>query len=77
METPNERLLTDVTEFRIPAGKLCFSPMIDCIDGLVVSWTIGTRPDSELVNTMWHAAIEAVADFENWSVIYSDGSTHN
>jgi len=28
------------------------SPMIDCFDGLVVSWSIGTRPDADLVNTM-------------------------
>jgi putative transposase len=37
---------------------------MDCFDGLVVSWTIGTRPDSDLVNTMLDAAIETVADSE-------------
>jgi putative transposase len=35
--------------------------MIDCFDGLVVSWTIGTRPDANLVSTMLDAAIETVA----------------
>jgi hypothetical protein len=35
--------------------------LIDCFDGLVVSWTIGTRPDAELVNTMLDAGIETVA----------------
>ena len=58
---PNEKWLTDITEFQISAGKVHLSPMIDCFDGLVVSWTIGTRPDSDLVNTMLDAAIEAVA----------------
>lgn len=48
---PNEKWLTDITEFQIPAGKVYLSPLIDCFDGLVVSWTIGTRPDAELVNT--------------------------
>jgi transposase InsO family protein len=38
------------------------SPIIDCFDGMVVSWTIGTSPDAELVNTMLDAAIETVAD---------------
>ncbi|MFE1574382.1 hypothetical protein ACFIQG_21700 [Comamonas odontotermitis] len=28
------------------------SPIIDCFDGMVVSWTIGTSPDAELVNSM-------------------------
>jgi transposase InsO family protein len=28
------------------------SPIVDCFDGLVVSWTLGTRPDAELVNTI-------------------------
>jgi transposase InsO family protein len=41
------------------------SPVIDCFDGLVVSWTIGTRPDSDLVNTMLDAAIETVAASAN------------
>lgn len=39
--SPNEKWLTDITEFQMPAGKVYTSPMIDCFDGLVVSWTIG------------------------------------
>ena len=31
---PNEKWLTDITEFQIPAGKVYLSPMIDCFDGL-------------------------------------------
>jgi len=60
--TPNEKWLTDITEFQIPAGKVYLSPMIDCFDGLVISWSIGTRPDADLVNTMLDAAIETVAN---------------
>jgi putative transposase len=33
---PNEKWLTDITEFQIPAGKVYLSPMIDCFDGMVV-----------------------------------------
>lgn len=50
--------------------------MIDCFDGLVVSWTIGTRPDTDLVNTMLDAAIETVAECESRPVIHSDGGAH-
>ena len=74
--TPNEKWLTDITEFQIPAGKVYLSPVIDCFDGLVVSWTIGTRPDSDLVNTMLDAAIETVAGCENRPVIHSDRGAH-
>ena len=38
---PNEKWLTDITEFQLPAGKVYLSPMIDCFYGLVVSWSIG------------------------------------
>ena len=75
-DTPNEKWLTDITEFHIPAGKVYLSPMIDCFDGLVVSWTIGTRPDSDLVNTMLDAAIETVATSAIRPVIHSDRGAH-
>jgi putative transposase len=75
-DTPNEKWLTDITEFHIPAGKVYLSPMIDCFDGLVVSWTIGTRPDSDLVNTMLDAAIETVVTSAIRPVIHSDRGAH-
>ena len=49
---PSEKLLTDITEFALSNGKLYLSAMIDCFDGMVVGWTIGTRPNADLVNTM-------------------------
>ena len=74
--TPNEKWLTDITEFQIPAGKVYLSPLIDCFDGLVVSWTIGTRPNADLVNTMLDAAIETVATSKNKPIIASDRGAH-
>ena len=74
--TPNEKWLTDITEFQIPAGKVYLSPMIDCFDGLVVSWTIGTRPDSDLVNTMLDAAIQTVGNGGDRPVVHSDRGAH-
>ena len=73
---PKEKLLTDISEFQIPAGKVCVSPMIDCFDGQVVSWSIGTRPDAELVNTMLDAAIETVSCSDNKPVVHSDRGAH-
>ncbi len=73
---PNRKWLTDITEFQIPAGKVYLSPVIDCFDGLVVSWTIGTRPDAELVNTMLDAAVSTVANSDERPVVHSDRGAH-
>ncbi|ACC76430.1 IS3 family transposase [Paraburkholderia caribensis] len=72
----DEKWLTDITEFQIPAGKVYLSPLIDCFDGLVVSWSIGTRPDAELVNSMLDAAIETVTDSDVRPVVHSDRGAH-
>jgi transposase InsO family protein len=73
---PNEKWLTDITEFQLPAGKVYLSPIIDCFDGLVVSWSVSTRPDAELVNTMLDAAIETIADSSERPVVHSDRGAH-
>ena len=73
---PNEKWLTDITEFHIPAGKVYLSPMIDCFDGMVVSWSIGTRPDAKLVNTMLDAAIDTIEKCHSRPVVHSDRGAH-
>ena len=45
---PNEKWLTDITEFSLPTGKVYLSPIIDCFDGMPVSWSIGTSPDATI-----------------------------
>jgi transposase InsO family protein len=50
--------------------------MIDCFDGMVVSWSISTRPDAELVNSMLDAAIETVVSGEERPVLHSDRGAH-
>lgn len=73
---PNEKWLTDISEFQIPAGKVYLSPVIDCFDGMVVSWTIGTSPNAELVNTMLDAAIETVTIGAEKPIVHSDRGGH-
>lgn len=74
-DTPNAKWLTDLTEFHIPAGKVYLSPIIDCFDGMVVSWAIGTSPDAELVNTMLDDAMSQLSDEEH-PIIHSDRGSH-
>lgn len=72
---PNSKCLTDITEFAIPAGKVYLSPIVDCFDGLLVSWRIGTSPDSTLVNTMLDDAISQLSPGEN-PIVHSDRGIH-
>ena len=74
--TPNAKWLTDITEFHIPAGKVYLSPMIDCFDGMVISWSIGTRPDAQLVNTVLDAAIKTVTNSHDRPIVHSDRGAH-
>lgn len=74
-DRPNEKWLTDITEFSIPSGKVYLSPIIDCFDGLPVTWTIGTSPNAELVNTMLDDAIKTLTNEEH-PIIHSDRGCH-
>lgn len=61
-EKPNEKWLTDISEFAIPAGKVYLSPIVDCFDGALPAWTIGTAPNAVLVNSMLDKAISLLSD---------------
>lgn len=50
--------------------------LVDCFGGMVVSWSIGTRPDAELVNTMLDAAIASVGNTGARPVVHSDRGAH-
>lgn len=34
-DAPNQKWLTDITEFQLPTGKVYLSPVVDCFDGKV------------------------------------------
>lgn len=40
-----------MTEFRIPAGKACLSPIADCLDGMPLNWSISMSPDAGMANS--------------------------
>ncbi len=74
-EAPNRKWLTDITEFQLPFGKVYLSPMIDCFDGMVVSWTLGTSPDAELVNATLDVAIAGLPEGEH-PIVHTDRGSH-
>ncbi|EJZ6323015.1 IS3 family transposase, partial [Salmonella enterica] len=48
---------------------------VDCFDGKVVSWSLGTRPNAELANTMLDGAISTLTAGEQ-PIIHSDRGGH-
>lgn len=50
-DKPNELWITDISEFGIVQGKVYLSPIIDCFDGMPISWSCGTSPNAELANS--------------------------
>lgn len=63
---PNQKWLIDITEFIIPAGKVYFSPIVDCFDGMLPAWRISLSPYHHmlLVNSMLEDARHALPQNE-------------
>ena len=73
---PNELWLTDITEFKLPSEEKAYlSPVIDCFDGLVVSWRIGRRPNAALANGSLEDACRTLAPGQR-PVCHSDRGCH-
>ena len=59
---PNEKWVTDITEFKLFGEKLYLSPMLDLFNGEIITYTIWFRPTYSLVSTMLDQAFEGVTD---------------
>lgn len=59
-ESPNEKWVTDVTEFKIPmcSRKLYLSAILDLYDRSVISYVLSNRNDNHLVFKTYDLAIE-------------------
>jgi len=45
-EAPNMLWVTDVAQFTMDGYKCWLSPVVDCFDGMVVSWTLSRSPNA-------------------------------
>ena len=72
-ESPDMLWLTDITEFAATDGKVYLSPMIDCFDGMVVSWSTSRHPDSGLVESMLEDALGTLDAGKRASLKREDG----
>ena len=61
-EKPNQKWVTDVTEFSLFGEKLYLSPILDLCSSDLVSYTISDRPVLSMVTTMLDKAFEKIPD---------------
>ena len=72
---PNQRWVTDVTEFSLFGQKLYLSPVLDLCSRHVVSYTIYNRPVLNMVTEMLDKAFETIPDGTNL-ILHSDQGWH-
>ncbi len=54
---PNEKWVTDVTEFKCAEGKLYLSPIKDLFNGEIVAYDLASSPNFEQITRMMEQAI--------------------
>ena len=70
-EKPNQKWVTDVTEFSLFGEKLYLSPILDRHSSDLVSYTISNRPALSMVTTMPDEAFAKIPDGTNL-ILHSD-----
>lgn len=72
---PNQKWVTDVTEFKLFGEKLYLSPVLDLFNGEIITYTLQSRPTFDLVETMLNQALEHVVEGDEL-LIHSDQGWH-
>lgn len=70
-EKPNEKWVTDVTEFDVGGEKIYLSPIMDLFNGEIVSYRIQTRPTFDLAGEILKGAPEKPGPSEK-PMLHSD-----
>lgn len=68
---PNEKWVTDVTEFRVLDKKLYLSPVMDLYNGEIIAYQMDNRPSYQMVDLMLTKATRRLGMDEN-PVLHSD-----
>jgi transposase InsO family protein len=59
---PNEKWVTDVTEFRVCGKKVYLSPILDLFNGEIISFSVSRHPDFNMVTDMLNEAFDKIGD---------------
>jgi len=74
-EKPNQKWVTDVTEFRLFGQKLYLSPILDLYSGDIVTYTLSDSPNLLMVTTMLEQAFVKIPD-NTKLLLHSDQGWH-
>ena len=74
-EKPNQKWVTDVTEFRLFGQKLYLSPILDLYSGDIVTYTLSDSPNLPMVITMLEQAFAKIPD-NTKLLLHSDQGWH-
>jgi transposase InsO family protein len=70
-QQPNQKWVTDVTEFNVLGQKLYLSPVMDLYNGEIVAYQMSERPVFELVSSMLRKALAKLGK-QDAPVLHSD-----
>ena len=60
-KAPNQKWVTDVTEFKIKGEKVYLSPILDLYNGEIITYEIADRPQISMVMQMLQAAFKKLS----------------
>jgi putative transposase len=70
-DKPNQKWVTDVTEFSLFGKKIYLSPILDLYNSEIITYTVQSRPTFDLVGDMLEQALE-VLNPEDELILHSD-----
>jgi len=70
-DKPNQKWVTDITEFKINNEKIYLSPIVDLYNGEIISYNISKHPVFHQVLDMLKKAFEKISDGTNL-ILHSD-----
>jgi putative transposase len=68
-KAPNQKWVTDVTEFTVGKRKLYLSPVMDLFERQIISYSVGQSPNLKLTNTSLRDALTTLECGQNRSCI--------
>lgn len=72
---PNQKWVTDITEFRVADEKLYLSPVLDLFNGEIIAYEMSRKPLFSLVKTMLDKAFSTLKTEER-PLLHSDQGWH-
>lgn len=70
--SPNEKWLTDISEFAASKGKIYLSVIRDCYNDEIIAYKIGNKPTAALANDTLSEAIKRLGTSNIKPIIHSD-----